>query len=485
MPWAGSDLDGLALLAPVDLVDDAREVNQVPGLAVEAGAFTEPPRPARERARAPVVGRLDQRARVRALLVHRSEVVEGAFDVAQLGVAARAEELGLDHGIAAERDLPGAAEIDQRARGEAQARGGVVLDLLDRSLEPATVGEAGALDVDHRRAEHLHGEIDQMGREVDHAAAAGELGVLEPRLFGTVGVVEHQSRRVELAELTAAGEVHDRLDRGEPPVAEVDVDQAVLRLRFEHDRRGLGGVGGERLLAEDGQTPLQTLERLTRLERAGRADDDAVEVADRASGRPTRRRRRRWRALALAPRARARGRRPRRCRWRGTAPAPRGVSGRASRRRESRGGRSTRARGGGRASSCPIPSFAARRVSSLRAAIAGCDKNVDPPRVTVPALAGSRSRSTEARPFGSHRNRVPCSARARCCACARVNELHGRRRAGSRRTAMKRRAAGFRAGVAGATPTPARLCGWSGRYAGARASGRDVAAVVGAHPGRR
>src|SRR5690606_27484003 len=82
------------------------------GFWVEASAGGEAARPVEQGAAAPGVGRAGESFTGGAVEALDDEVVEGAVDVAEREAAAGAEERGLDDGVAAGVQIPGACEPD-------------------------------------------------------------------------------------------------------------------------------------------------------------------------------------------------------------------------------------------------------------------------------------------------------------------------------------------------------------------------------------
>ena len=117
-----------------------------------------------------------------------------------------------------------------------------------------------------------------MGPEVDQAAAPRQRALREPRLVGTVGVVEGEIGRVHPPQFTVPQQRPHRLHRREMAVGQVDAQQSVGGARGVDHRPRFGQITPQRLLAEDRHAVSQDLQRLLGVQRAGRGDHDPVEV---------------------------------------------------------------------------------------------------------------------------------------------------------------------------------------------------------------
>src|SRR5207244_3176793 len=92
---------------------------------------------------------------------------------------------------------------------------------------PALRVEPAGDIVDARKFKRPEGEIDEVDAEVDDAAAAGERRVAEPRLVGTVGVVEDEVDGIDAANVAGRDEASDASHRLRVPVREIDAEQPV------------------------------------------------------------------------------------------------------------------------------------------------------------------------------------------------------------------------------------------------------------------
>ncbi len=117
-----------------------------------------------------------------------------------------------------------------------------------------------------------------MDAEIHHAAAAGQLTRVVPRLVGAVGVVKREIDDIRRTDAAGAHELCQRVERAREAVREIDMQQPIVLARRLHHAPGFLARAGERLLAEDGEAATQRHLRLFRVERAGRGDHQAVEV---------------------------------------------------------------------------------------------------------------------------------------------------------------------------------------------------------------
>src|SRR5205085_6799032 len=134
---------------------------------------------------------------------------------------ARAVKGDADDAVAAGAEVPRAGELQRGAAGEVDARGGEVLDGVRAVME-----EARAHALHARKAERPEREVDKVDAEVDDAAAAGERGVVEPWLVGTVRVVEDEIGGVDLAERAAVDDLLHRAHRFGEAIRQVDAEEA-------------------------------------------------------------------------------------------------------------------------------------------------------------------------------------------------------------------------------------------------------------------
>ena len=118
-----------------------------------------------------------------------------------------------------------------------------------------------------------------MDPEIHHAAATRLLAPVEPRFVGAVGIVEGKVRREHFAEPALAYQFGDRPGCCRMAIGEVHSEQAVRLLRRLDHRARFGLVAPQRLLAEHCDPPLESRDRLRRVQRAGRGDDEAIELA--------------------------------------------------------------------------------------------------------------------------------------------------------------------------------------------------------------
>ncbi len=126
-------------------------------------------------------------------------------------------------------------------------------------------------------AERPQREVDEVDAEIHHASAAGELRIVEPRLVGAVGVVEHEVHRADLAQLALVDAALHLAHAGGVPVREIHAEEPVGGAGGLEHGAHLCAVASERLLAEHGEAPLESGDALLRVERAWRRDHHAVE----------------------------------------------------------------------------------------------------------------------------------------------------------------------------------------------------------------
>ena len=89
--------------------------------------------------------------------------------------------------------------------------------------------------------------------------------------------MEHQIDRMDMPQLAGLNALADRAHARRPPIGEIDAQQPVCSPRRIDHRRHFRATAAERLLAEDGNAPVQRPDGLFGVKRARRRDDDAVQ----------------------------------------------------------------------------------------------------------------------------------------------------------------------------------------------------------------
>src|SRR5688572_5091152 len=111
-----------------------------------------------------------------------------------------------------------------------------------------------------------------MDTQVEQATSSRESAIQAPLLVRTVGIVEHEVERGDLAERSTENALTQRSHALHMPIAVVDREQLVCALSSVQNTLGLVRCSRQRLLAEDGQAAAQCRNRLVRVSSIGRRD---------------------------------------------------------------------------------------------------------------------------------------------------------------------------------------------------------------------
>ena len=116
-----------------------------------------------------------------------------------------------------------------------------------------------------------------MDPQINNAAAARKIGVIEPWLVRAVSVVKNQFSRVNAAELAGASQFANLLDLGHEPIRQVDSKQHIGLARGLNYPPRFCSRSPKGLLTKDGQATLERDRRLFSMQCARRGHYHSVQ----------------------------------------------------------------------------------------------------------------------------------------------------------------------------------------------------------------
>src|SRR5882724_10766240 len=186
------------------------------------------------------------------------EVVEGTFHVTENYGSPSAVEGCLDDRILSRGEPPRTGDTHRSTRSQLHLGKRVVFQLAHWLAQRLSLGVQPAghiLDLGIPQSEQR--QIQQMDAQIHDTTTARLLSIVEPGFIRAVGIVEHEVGRINIAETARARQLQELRNTGNGAIAEIHAQQCVAGTGGRDDSGGFRRGPGERLLTENGSTPLE------------------------------------------------------------------------------------------------------------------------------------------------------------------------------------------------------------------------------------